>query len=348
MNRTEFTPTIEAIYEEAASEFKNPFLTIVKFVFADNKPNANNQGIKQEDFAQVMQTAIDTPIKMRYLGEAGAGGHNGSVTIGHIRSMYEDVTSDGTARLIAEGVVYRDEFPAEAEYLMKSFNEGKAPGASWEINYRSEEKEGPVQWLKGIITRAATFVRNPAYGTRTALLALASDANISDEDLGKELLAFVQEISPKNENKGGSNKVEDELKKLEAELEAKVAEIAALTQAKAELEAKVATQDEVITEFRKKQLIEERTSKVTEAGLKLETDPEKLAKKQEFWINLSDDAFSEYVADLQAASKASKPAAASVNTSDDIPRVDATENTDTHVSLDEMKAKFRTFNRAGK
>lgn len=348
MKSTQFISQIESMYEEAQSDYKNPFLTVVKFIFADDRPNANNQGIKHADFPQVIQSAIDTPIKMAYLGEAGAGGHAGSVTIGHIRNMTEDMTPDGIHRLIAEGVVYAGEYPKEVQYLKDAYDQKKAPGASWEINYNNEEQEGPVQWLKGIITRAATFVRNPAYGTRTALLALASDNTVTDEELTEGLLQFVKANSPKNDDKGGSNKVTDEeITKLQAELEAKAAELEKLTKANAELTAKVTAQEEVIEGFKRTTLIAERTAKVIEAGLKVETDPEKLAKKQEFWAGLPEEAFAEYLSDLQVASKAAtastKTASASTKP-DGLPRVEGTAEAD--VTLEEIRAKFKGFNRA--
>lgn len=341
--------------EIATSDFKHPLLKRVRFVFADDKPNGNNQGIAYEDFEDVKQSGIDMPIKMKFLGEAGAGGHTGSVTFGHIKDIEEDVLADGTHRLIANGVLYASEYPEEVKYLDAALAEGKAPGASWEVVYSDVEKDGPVSWLKKIVTSAATFVRNPAYGTRTALLALASTTDITDEELSKELLGIVEEIRPKINVEGGSNTVEKELEKLQAELDAKVEELKTakelnetLTTAKAELETKITSQDEVIAEFKKSQLIADRTAKVAEAGLKVETDADKLSKKQEYWISLSEDQFAEYLADLQSAASAKEPLetkkglAALLN--NPVPRVDPKDG-DESISYDELKASFRSRNR---
>lgn len=348
MKSTSFTSQI--LYAE--SDFKHPLLAVVKFIFADDKPNGNNQGIRHEDFPEIIRSAIDTPIKMRYLGEAGAGGHTGAITIGHIRSMSEREAEDGSHQLIAEGVLYAQENSQEVEWLRKAFANkddpnSPPPGASWEIRYQDEEKEGPISWLKGVVTRAATFVRNPAYGTRTALLALASDENVSDEDFNKELLAIANETSPKNTNKGGSNKVEEELKK---ELEAQKAEVARLTSANAELTTKVEDltkqneeKDKQIAESNKAKLIAERVAKVEEAGLKLDTDPEKLARKQEFLASLDETAFAEYLTDLKAMApkaplKKDKDAAAELNGG--LPRFDP-NNDDKPITIESLKAKFR-------
>ena len=348
---TELLSQLDLIYEEAGTEedteedSPNPLLMRVRFIFTDDKPNENNQGIEYEDFPAVMRSAINAPIKMRYLGDVGVGGHPMSVTIGHITDMEEDVTSDGTHRLIANGIVYAGEYPKEAAFLRESFKNGEAPGISWELAYKEEKKQGPIEWLKGIITRAATFVKHPAYGTRTALLALASDQNLSDEELDKEIIAFAQNISPKNEDKGGSNTVEEELKKLQAELEAKITEIETLTSAKSELEAKVISQEEVIATYQRNQLVAERTAKVSQAGLILETDPERLAKKQEFWASLKEEDFEEYLADLSAAAKVTtaQSRTAQASATDGIPRVEGVA--DIPLTLDDIKDKFRKMNR---
>lgn len=336
---------VESFFEEASADYKHPLLTVIRFVFADDKPNANGQGIKYEDFEDIKLSAVDMPIKMKYMGSYGIGGHTGAVSIGHIRGMSEETLEDGTNRLIAEGVLYAQEFPDEVEFIRDQYASGMPPGISWEVSYKDEVKEGPVSWLKGIITRAATFVRNPAYGARTALLALASDQSISEEELLQGISAITQELSPKNEDKGGSNKVEEELTNVKTELETKTKEIETLLAAKAELEAKVAAQEEVINTFKKNTLIGERTAKVQSAGLKIESDPDKLAQKQEFWAAMSEEAFDQYLDDLTTvqSAAATKTASAAVAPTISLPRVEV--ETDVAVSADELKNRFRGLSR---
>lgn len=352
MLRTTIESQLIEMSETATSDFKHPLLTTVKFIFADDKPNGNNQGIAYDDFDSVMQSAIDMPIKMRFLGEAGAGGHSGSVTIGHIRGMEKEDVEDGSHRLIADGILYTGEYPEEVEFLKTAYAAGKAPGASWEIDYKDAKQEGLTSWLKGIVTRAATFVRNPAYGTRTALLALASNNNITDEELSTELLAIAKEISPKIPVKGGSNKVEEEIKKLQAELEAKnkeitnlLAEKETLTTAKAELETKISEQTVALAEIAKAKLISERTVLAAEAGLKIEP-ADALAKKQEIWASMNEDAFAGYLEDLKAvAVKApTAPRLALAGRGEVLPRP-GNPSEDGSVGIDDMKATFRALNR---
>lgn len=340
-----------AISEVTTEEdFKHPLLRYATFVFADDKPNGNNQGIEYEDFEDVKKTAVDSPIKMKYLGQAGAGGHLGSVTIGHIKNIDEDETEDGVHRLIAKAVLYAGEYPQEVKYLEEAFAEGKAPGASWEVVYKDVKKDGPISWLKKIITSAATFVGNPAYGTRTALLALASSNEITDEQLNEGLIKIIEDIRPKNENKGGSNKVDEDLKKLQAELEEKnkeierlTAENTALTTAKAELEDSVKEKDETIATFQRDTLIKDRTAKVAEAGL--EVNPTDLERKQTYWASLSEEAFAEYLEDIKSVAvkvpAKDKKAEAALTLQLPRPNPKPVET----ITIEELKGSFRNRNR---
>lgn len=343
---------LQSIFEEATAGVRNPLLTVASWIFTDDKPNANKQGIKVEEFDDIIANSVDMPIKMRYQGEAK--GHLGSVTIGHIRSMTKDTLENGTNVLKAEGVLYKGEYPKEVEYLQEALANGEAPGCSWELNYTDEEIDGPIQWLKGIITKAATFVKFPAYGNRTKLLALASDENISDDELSQELSALAQEIRPKNDNKGGSNKVtEEEIKALQDQLEALQKQNETLTTANAELETtntELKTDNEAkdakIAEYEKKELVASRTAQAQEAGLVVEDS--ELAAKQEFWASMSEQIWTNYLADIKkvaAKPDPKKTAAASARIT--IPRPDATASAGSTESVtpEMLKATFRNRNR---
>lgn len=336
----------------AFSDFQHPLLKRVKFIFADDKPNNNNQGIEYEDFETAKQTAINMPIKMRYLGTAGAGGHTGSVTIGHIVDMVEETLEDGSHRLIGDGVLYKEEFPNEVSYLEEAYASGTAPSPSFEIVYKDVKKDGVVEWLKDFATSAVAFVRNPAYGTRTALLALASDNSISDDLLNERLIGIIEDIRPKMTKKGGSNTVEEELKKLQAELDKVKAENDRLTKengelstAKAELEDTVAENDKAIAEFQRKDLVADRTAKVAEAGL--EVADSDLERKQNHWVSLSEEAFDMYLEDIkavkaQAPREDRKTALASLSTT--LPRPSTTTGVDA-LTIDQLKESFRSRSR---
>lgn len=291
------------ILTASASGYKHPFLTYARFVLADDKPNGNNEGVSYEEFEGLRKSVIDMPIKLRLVANA-AGGHKGSVPIGHVQTVEDNVLEDGTHQLIANAVLYAEEYPEEVAFLKDSHTEGKAPGISWELRYQDSFLDKGIKWLKGVVATAATFVGFPAYGTRTALLALAS-TNISDADLSAELSALASEISPKIVDKGGTNMDEKEKKELLDKIAALETQLGEANQAKAKAEtdlltskAEVTAKEEVIAQYAKNALIDTRTKAFAEAGLKIEVDD----AKKEFLAGLSEAVFTTYLADLKAAS----------------------------------------------
>lgn len=326
---------------------KNPFLTMAKFIFADDTGNRNNQGIEFEDFPQVANSALDMPVKINYDPRAGVQNHAGSIPIGHIKTIDIDAES---RKLIATAMLYADEFPEEVEFIKTKYAEGNAPGISWELAYQDSIIKDGVEWLKGIITKAATFVRNPAYGSRTTLLALAESQEFLDF-----LAARVQpniEEPPIVQDKGGSQ-VEEELQKLKAEAEQQAAEATSKIQ---ELEGQIAERDTQIQELTDKinqmersVLAEARTRRFEAAGLPLEADAEKLARRQEFWVSLSDEAFEEYLNDLVTAKQAGALTASAsdkkaATTLPPIPKFAVAQ--DSAISLVDIKADLRKLARS--
>lgn len=347
------------------TDYLNPYLKYVKFIFADDKPNLNNQAIPYEEFSSLKASAIGMPIKMRFLGRrGGAGNHEGSIPIGHISGITEDTTEEGVHRLIAEGALYADEYPDIIEYLEEAYANNEAPGISWELSYHDSILEKGVMFLKGVVARAATFVKHPAYGKRTALLALAStaEASLDDPEVKQELLELLDEIrtilvdgtippddeeedmmEQMAENKGGTNNVTLEeamarIAELEKENEAKASEIEALTTTAnrvGELETANAELASQVAEYQKNALVEDRTRRAVEAGVVLETDAEKLAAKQELWIAMSEEIFAEFISTVSAvaskvpaktAEASHKPALTLPKISVDTTGVQSTEN----------------------
>lgn len=357
VKNTQFKSTIAEIVDVPTGDYKNPFLTKIKFVFADNGVNVNNQGIEEDDFDEVIQTSINMPIKMSFTG-AGAGNHYLATPIGHITNMIKE-SEDSTSKLIGEAVLYKEEFPEEVQYLKDSYAEGDSPGISWELAYADSVVKNGVEWLKNIVTMAAAFVGKPAYGKRTSLLAIASqvdnDAFMSDL---KDLITSWEEKS-KGIAEGG-NRV-DELEKAKAaveELTAKLAELQekfdaqtealnaqseALTGATETVQTLKSEKEELQTEvasYKKTALVAERTAKVAEAGIKFELEGEALTQKQDLWASMSDEVFSAYLADL-AVAKSQRADASSHQ--GDLPRFTGASGTET--TLEDLKAVGRRASR---
>lgn len=340
----------------STEHFHHPGLRYGQFIYCDDMPNSNKQGIEYEDFPDLMASAIGTPVKMKFLGQS-EGGHTGSIPIGYIHKMTEESFNDGANhRLIASAILFASEYPDEIQYLEDKFNAGTPPGVSWELSYKDTIVKNGITWLKKILARAATFVRNPAYGSRTALLALATNQSISADDFSTELSAFAHEISPKIIDKGGNNNVEEELrlaKEALAAANARIAELEQTTNAKIEtLEQQVTTltttveeRDTALAEVALRELIAERTRLISEAGIKIETDAEKLAKKQAFWAQFSEETFAEYLDDLKAAVVKPKEAAASGTfKSQKLPKLTTGDaSSDAVPTASDLMAKFKGF-----
>ena len=345
MKIAKFTTAIAELLETKNAEFKHPLLTMIKFVFADDRgallssSNGLPQGIKAEDFDEVIKTAIHMPIKMNFLGaKRGVQGHVGSLPIGHITQMEKDTAEDGTNRLIASAVLYGEEFPDEIQFIRTAFAEGKSPGISYEIVYNDPLIENGVEWLKNMITRAATFVRSPAYGKRTALLALASNSDLSDEDFATELLAIIK---PKEEPKH-MDEDKEKIAKLEADATARTSELDALKAQVTDFTGQLATLTDENSNLKKTALMESRVRAFTEAGFTLEADAEKASKKKDVFASMSDEVFAEYIADLKAAS-AKAPGFASASARNGVPRL-ALAGADKDITIDTLKESLR-FNR---
>jgi hypothetical protein len=374
MNKTQFESTIAEIIDVPTDNFEHPFLTKVKFVFTDNKGNANKQGIETDDFDMVAKSSIHMPLKIRYT-HAGAGGHDLSVPFGHMTNMYKEVAEDGTAQLIGEGVLYKEEYPDEVQYLKDAHENGKAPGISWELSYQDSISKAGIDWLKGVVTRAATFVKFPAYGNRTGLLAVAqnnilaiTESQMMDIEFMDELKEIVDELNklvqgiPETEDdeeedhqdellmggasqNTGGNEVE-ELEKAQAELDAALAKIAELN---TQLETAQSTITDLTTEnegFKRQALVAERTAKIVEAGIKIESDQEKLAQKQELWLAMSPEIFDAYVTDLAEASKPTQNAPkdkAAASSKEGLPKFTAVAGQEK--TLDDLKQLGRVASR---
>lgn len=153
-----------------SEEYKNPLLTWVKLIFSDDQPNANGQGIKQEEFPSLIKSMSYMPIKANYNPEeADVGGHVDAVQIGVIKEGQQEGN-----KVVAVGALYNDESPDVVDFFKKEMSEGRSVNFSWEIRYKDSEIEEEIEWLTGITTKAITAVKSPAYDGRTPLVSISS------------------------------------------------------------------------------------------------------------------------------------------------------------------------------
>jgi len=352
----QFTTAIAEL-ADIDGEYEHPLLTRIKFILTTNEPYTLStsqknmkQGIKEEDFNDVIRTGVGMPIKMRYLRKS-VGNHLGSIPIGHISKIEKIDMENGIKALAAEGVLYTSEYPEEIDYLKVAYAAKEAPGISYEIRHDANKSiiENGVEWIKDLITQAATIVRSPAYGNRTAILALASNKELSTDELNEELLSL---ITPKDADKGGKPMEEKDEKEI-ARLTALAAEKEkALGDTTTELdkvrgELKTALDDLAAANTRNGELehsikIEARARSYAEAGLTFDEDAEKAKTKKELLAKMDDEVFATYIADLKEfASKKSTTALASAPNRG-VPRLTAQ---DKETPLDDLKEALRGMSR---
>ena len=144
MKETKFVVSAELMSENdlalAGEEYKNPLLTWVKMIFADNKPNSNNQGIKSDEFSNLIKSMSYMPIKANYTAEVGLGGHDEAIQIGVIKAGQQQAD-----KVLAVGALYNDEHPQVVEYFKNEFASGGRVDFSWEIRYKDSLTENGIE-----------------------------------------------------------------------------------------------------------------------------------------------------------------------------------------------------------
>lgn len=304
-------------FEVALAELTqpNPFQTIATFIFADDKPNQNNQGLPFAEFERVAKSAIGMPVKMKFTNEGfirndgDVENHEGSIPIGVIQSMEIKTVSDDYHQLIAKATLWNDEYPEEIAWLKKKYAEGKAPGISYEINYSEFDRVDNVQWIKDTYTGAAAFVKTPAYGTRTALIALASTTDKATLEEG--IIAIAEKLTAKPEPKGGNRVDEKELEALKgerdtykAEAASKQSEIDGLSKQITDLGTELETLKTENSNLKQTALVDSRLRDYAAAGFTLEAEAEKVDAKKSLFASFNDDQWTSYLADLTAVKAA--------------------------------------------
>ncbi len=196
MKETKFVLSLDFIEDKDLAkagipdEYKNPLLTWVRFVFTDDQPNANNQGIGQDEFQNLIKSMSYMPIKADFDEEFGLEGHSEARIIGVIKGGQQEANT-----VVTIGAIYHDEVPDIVHFFKKQMAEGETVDFSWEIRYRDSEEKDGIEWLKEVTTKAVTAVQNPAYQGRTPLVSISTsllESIPTDQLLGmRKLLSGV-------------------------------------------------------------------------------------------------------------------------------------------------------------
>jgi hypothetical protein len=268
--------------EANASLSLNPAFRWIKFILTDDKPNLNGDRIPKEEFANLIRTGINTPIKVAE--NTILPGHKYSLPIGVITNLIEE-----DDKVIGLAALWEAEREEDVNMLKDAYDSGEDINFSWEIFYRAEEVivEG-VRNLTGVILKAATIVGIPAYNGRTKVLAFASQ-NSSEEDTMtlEEALAKIAELTGQVEEK---DKLIADKDNLLAEKETAIAglneSITNLTSEKNEL---ASYKDTIEAENAKTAKITAIKTKFTEAGI--EKEDEYFVTNLEKFMAMSEEQF---------------------------------------------------------
>jgi hypothetical protein len=217
---------------EAAVSF-NPFIQWAKIVVTDDLPNLNNQRVPEEEFANIINTGVNTPIKMT----PAQASKNHKDAMGKVIGVISQLVQEGN-KIIALAAFWKRERPNDIELLKEMFKSGNPPNVSWELSFANSEKDNEgIETLRNIALNGLAIVSNPAYAGRTPFVAMASEEQEDSrvEELEKiqiqldsvktELAAEQEKLNVVNSQLEEKDKELDELRKFKEEIETAKAEV---------------------------------------------------------------------------------------------------------------------------
>lgn len=172
LNENEARALFGAAYASAA--LANPTVVWAKFTLTDDGVNGNNQRVPREEFANLISSGVNMPIKMA-IGEISPG-HDVVKPIGVMTAFREVITELGTNAIIALAALWEKERPADVRYIKERVAANQEVNISWELLYSDavfNAEHGSIDLLGTVLT-AAAIVSEPAYGGRTQFLSVAA------------------------------------------------------------------------------------------------------------------------------------------------------------------------------
>lgn len=278
----------EDTYSEASYNVAlNPLLNWMKFVLLDDLPNGNKQRIPKDEFESIIKTGINMPIKVS-AGEISPG-HTEAFPIGVITNLMVEEN-----KIIGLAALWSTERPDDVKLLLDKYKKGEPLNISWELFYKEAVKneEEEVEDLHGVTLTAATLVGIPAYKGRTNVFSMASE---KQEEKNLEELEQLK-IDKKN--------LEDKIATLEADLNAKVAE---METAIAELDSLKQYKEEVETVKQAEAKFLEIKTKFSEAGLEFED--KYFEERRDKLLSMSEESIDFFIQETTAFNKEIKEVA---------------------------------------
>jgi hypothetical protein len=298
-------------YAIAVASDEHPLQSRLQFIFTDFLPNKNKQGVRREEAANIINSAMYMPVKVHFDGDEYYG-HSGAFPIGPIIEMREE----GDV-LVAEALVWKDEFPDLVEHLHKKVAaDAKRVNFSWEMYYTgSDFDEDGNEWLNGCVVAGTTIVDRPAYVGRTHLIAMAEHKDIDGlvqqvDDLGNLIQSILAEL--KDMRSDSMDESQTDLQAAESdvvvaegeaadpagasdqgdtdELASMRDELAAL---RSEVEELRSFRQQVESDRAKAEILSARRQSLADAGIAM-TD-EAFAEKSDLFVAMDDSQFTDWV-----------------------------------------------------
>lgn len=242
----------------AEASLDNPHLGWLEFILTDDQPNLKKQGVHQDAFASIVSTGMLMPLKVAQ-GEIRPD-HSEAEPLGAIASLTAEAT-----QILGKAALWKEERPQDYNALASMSKDGEPINISWEIAYSESTTDADgVEWIADPTLMAATIVGSPAYAGRTPVISVASVED-TPEDKGTE-------DAPPDDTLEDDNGLVGALKKQVSEMESEMTTLRTYKEARESQD----TEDERLSA---------RTQALEGAGIKYEEG------KKEYWLDLSDDAF---------------------------------------------------------
>jgi len=186
----------------------NPSFQWAKLVVTDDQPNLNKQRIPIEEYENLSQTGIHTPIKMAET----ISGHEDATPIGTLTHL----KTEGN-KLLGLAALWKREREKDVTMLKQMYTDGTPPNVSWEISYaEAKEDDEGVNTLYGTALNGISIVANPAYAGRARFVAMSEKNNESKGDKKvDELEKAIQKINALEEKVSSYSDYEDVKMKLQ-------------------------------------------------------------------------------------------------------------------------------------
>lgn len=271
-------PEPTSIGEAFSAVSLNPNFQWAKIVVTDDQPNGNKQRIPETEFANLIRTGINAPIKMA----------EGAISIDHKEALGKPIgvitnLIKETNRIIALAAFWKKERPEDVAMLKEMYTKGTPPNVSWEVEYSESTLIDDIEDLFGTALNGLAIVGMPAYKGRTPFVSMAAQ-NI---DSNKESITLDEIEQLKNE-----------LAALKAEFEKKEKELNDATAELTDLRTYKETVEKEKTDNEKFAAIK---NKFSEAGI--EKDEEYFNTKRPVLLGLSDEEIDFMVQEIAAFSK---------------------------------------------